>query len=605
MNLVAVYALIRMLWAFLPPSRLDVSQFEVHSLPGVPSSALPTSWAGQIPVPETEPGNSLFFWLFQAEDPAHDDNLIIWFNGGPGCSSLIGLLSGNGPFAFVGNSTELERNPHSWTQLGHVLYIDQPVGTGLSTASEPYPLSDNEGVTAYLYAWLQSFFTHFPQLRSKQIHLMGESYAGIYIPYLASAIVHHQASFPLHLRSISLGDATFGNSVAMSTIPTVAYMRSQQSRLQIPPEILDAFIEGDSICRFDQVLHQAAQYPPKGPIPIPEEAEDDNETPDQQQTCSSDTAAAAAMQPPLTTPEEILSSILNSTTCDGSCATFSTASRYLSTTAQNHHQCFDMYDITNNCTTLNPLPLLSSYFSRPDVQVALNLLPPSPSSPVSFQPSSSLSSSSSQASHLPSPANSRNSNPTTSETKKQSLPPSPSSSSSIPTTSRAQAYLPCNDTIRTLVLKDGQLPQPPADTILPDLITTHHIALHVYAGDSDFLLNHYGIELALQNMTWHGGQGFSRPFTGNYFHVDDAGFLRHTNHSSSLSSDTTCPADTSSCDDPLSPPPPPPVAAGLWTSSRGVTYHLFWGAGHAVFAKKPREMLAFVRDVVLDSAQWD
>ncbi|OJK03778.1 hypothetical protein ASPACDRAFT_21989 [Aspergillus aculeatus ATCC 16872] len=551
MNLVAVYALIRMLWAFLPPSRLDISQFEVHSLPDVPASSLPTSWAGRIPVPETEPGNSLFFWLFQAEDPAHDDNLIIWFNGGPGCSSLIGLLSGNGPFAFVGKSTELERNPHSWTQLGHVLYIDQPVGTGLSTASEPYPLSDNEGVTSYLYAWLQSFFAHFPQLKSKQIHLMGESYAGIYIPYLASAIVHHQASFPLHLRSISLGDATFGNSIAMSTIPTVAYMRSQQSRLRVPPEILDAFIEGDSICRFDQILHQAAQYPPEGPIPIPNDAEDDKETPDQQ-TCSSDTAAAAAaaaMQPPLITPEEILSSILNSTTCDGSCATFSTASRYLSTTAQNHHQCFDVYDITNNCTNLNPLPLLSSYFSRSDVQVALNLLPPSPSSPVSSQPSSS------QSSHLPSPAN----NPKT--------------------------YLPCNDTIRTLVLKDGQLPQPPADTILPDLITTHHIALHVYAGDSDFLLNHYGIELALQNMTWHGGQGFSRPFTGNYFHVDDAGFLH-----------------TSSCDDPLSPPS---VAAGLWTSSRGVTYHLFWGAGHAVFAKKPREMFAFVRDVVLDSSQLD
>ncbi|PYI34880.1 putative serine carboxypeptidase [Aspergillus indologenus CBS 114.80] len=538
MKLVAVYALIRMLWAFLPPRRPDISQFQVHSLPGVPSSSLPTSWAGRIPVPETEPGNSLFFWLFQAEDPAQDDNLIIWFNGGPGCSSLIGLLSGNGPFAFVGNSTELERNPHSWTQLGHVLYIDQPVGTGLSTASEPYPLSDNEGVTSYLYAWLRSFFARFPQLKSKQIHLMGESYAGIYIPYLASAIVQHRASFPLHLRSLSLGDATFGNSIAMSTIPTVAYMRSQQSRLQIPPEILDAFIEGDSTCGFDQVLHQAAQFPPKGPIPIPDDAEDDNDTPDQQ-TCSSDTAAAAALQPPLTTPEEILSSILNSTTCDGSCATFSTASRYLSTTAQNQHQCFDVYDITNNCTTLNPLPLLSSYFSRPDVQQS---------------PPRSSSSSSSSAFTIPTNASQPDPKP----------------------------YLPCNDTIRTLVLQDGQLPQPPADTILPDLITTHHIALHVYAGDSDFLLNHYGIELALQNMTWRGGRGFSRPFTGNYFHDDD----------------TTCPADTSSCDDPLSPP----GAAGLWTSSRGVTYHLFWGAGHAVFAKKPREMFAFVRDVVLDSA---
>ena len=58
-----------------PPS--NISQFEVHSLPDSPS--LPPSWAGQIPVPDVEEGNSLFFWLFQAEDPAYDDSLISKF----------------------------------------------------------------------------------------------------------------------------------------------------------------------------------------------------------------------------------------------------------------------------------------------------------------------------------------------------------------------------------------------------------------------------------------------------------------------------------------------------------------------------------------------
>ena len=55
-----------------PPS--NISQFEVHSLPNSPS--LPPSWAGRIPVPDVEESNSLFFWLFEAEDPAYDDNLI-------------------------------------------------------------------------------------------------------------------------------------------------------------------------------------------------------------------------------------------------------------------------------------------------------------------------------------------------------------------------------------------------------------------------------------------------------------------------------------------------------------------------------------------------
>lgn len=55
-------------------SQSKTAQFEVHGLPDSPS--LPTSWAGQLPVPGTEDGNALFFWLFQAEDPAYDDNLI-------------------------------------------------------------------------------------------------------------------------------------------------------------------------------------------------------------------------------------------------------------------------------------------------------------------------------------------------------------------------------------------------------------------------------------------------------------------------------------------------------------------------------------------------
>lgn len=81
MNIAALLSGLQALWA-APVSlatRVDqasssISQFEVHSLPGAPS--LPPSWAGRLPVPDVEEGNSMFFWLFQAEDSAYDDNLI-------------------------------------------------------------------------------------------------------------------------------------------------------------------------------------------------------------------------------------------------------------------------------------------------------------------------------------------------------------------------------------------------------------------------------------------------------------------------------------------------------------------------------------------------
>ena len=80
MNIAAIYSFIHSLWAvpiFLFPHALrvptNISQYEVHSLP---NTSLPLSWAGRLPVPETPPGNSLFFWLFGAEDPTYDENLI-------------------------------------------------------------------------------------------------------------------------------------------------------------------------------------------------------------------------------------------------------------------------------------------------------------------------------------------------------------------------------------------------------------------------------------------------------------------------------------------------------------------------------------------------
>lgn len=53
-------------------------RFRVKSLPDSPS--LPSNWAGQIPIPGTEDGNALFFWLFETEDKAYDDNLISMCN---------------------------------------------------------------------------------------------------------------------------------------------------------------------------------------------------------------------------------------------------------------------------------------------------------------------------------------------------------------------------------------------------------------------------------------------------------------------------------------------------------------------------------------------
>lgn len=56
------------------------------------------SYAGLLPISQAEDEDrQLYFWFFPSTNPDAGEELVIWFNGGPGCSSLSGLLTENGP----------------------------------------------------------------------------------------------------------------------------------------------------------------------------------------------------------------------------------------------------------------------------------------------------------------------------------------------------------------------------------------------------------------------------------------------------------------------------------------------------------------------------
>jgi carboxypeptidase D len=75
-----------------------------HTAYYVPSTGIPEvsfdvgeSYAGQIPVDLKKTGSKdpkFFYWFFPTVNPAGKDDVVIWFNGGPGCSSLEGIVIG-------------------------------------------------------------------------------------------------------------------------------------------------------------------------------------------------------------------------------------------------------------------------------------------------------------------------------------------------------------------------------------------------------------------------------------------------------------------------------------------------------------------------------
>ena len=127
----------------------------------------------------------LFYWLF----PNNSTNtLIIWLEGGPGCSFLSDVFMDNGPFR-INDQFQPSGYPYGWNLVGNLLYIDQPIGTGFSQ-SKQYRTSEVQ-IAKDLLGFFDSFFKKYPMFDGADIYFTGHSYAGHYIagalPYLLQA----------------------------------------------------------------------------------------------------------------------------------------------------------------------------------------------------------------------------------------------------------------------------------------------------------------------------------------------------------------------------------------------------------------------------------
>ncbi|XP_061362710.1 serine carboxypeptidase-like 34 [Gastrolobium bilobum] len=162
----------------------------VHGLPGQPPVKF-NQYAGYITVNETH-GRALFYWFFESTDKPKEKPLLLWLNGGPGCSSIgYGEAEELGPF-FPQNSSQpkLKLNPYSWNKAVNLLFLESPVGVGFSYTNTSNDISElGDTVTARdSYTFIIKWLSRFPQFRSQEFYIAGESYAGHYVPQLSELI---------------------------------------------------------------------------------------------------------------------------------------------------------------------------------------------------------------------------------------------------------------------------------------------------------------------------------------------------------------------------------------------------------------------------------
>ncbi|KAH9848633.1 alpha/beta-hydrolase [Lenzites betulinus] len=248
------------------------SFFEVkESLQGIPTG-LPRSFAGNIPVNRAgHPNNTLFFWGFEREGangtltaPAQADSTepwILWIQGGPGSSGMLGLSTENGPIHVLSNGSWV-KNPYSWNVLADTIWIDQPVGTGFSTADTKGYVADEDQMAEDFLGFLTNLVRVFPSLAARPLYLTGESYAGTYIPYIVKHLFA-QLSPPVTLRKIAIGDGSLGSLATIRDLPVINIIETYPAIIGYDQDVFDYFKQQHHLCGFDLNL----TYPQVGTFP--------------------------------------------------------------------------------------------------------------------------------------------------------------------------------------------------------------------------------------------------------------------------------------------------------------------------------------------------
>ena len=208
---------------------------EITELPG---------WAGALPsrmysgyidaTPPGEPANSLHmhYTFWESEGNPATDPLLVWSNGGPGAGSEFGAFTELGPMLLYDDSLKtkefnttgiptLFRNPKAWTQVASLLIYDAPPPVGYSychddPAGDGYSCGDWDDFRTVrsVHTFLENWMKAFPAFATSDLHLSGESYAGVYIPMLARQILEDPRSpTASRLKGMLIGDGCAGTEV--------------------------------------------------------------------------------------------------------------------------------------------------------------------------------------------------------------------------------------------------------------------------------------------------------------------------------------------------------------------------------------------------------
>ena len=190
----------------LPTAQAAPAEDLVTSLPGVEGNLATKMYSGYLDVSSED---HVHYVLMESESDPASDPLVLWLNGGPGASSLMGAMTELGPYIIASNTT-VSYNPYAWTQSANVLFLESPTGVGFSyceAMTSGHPCVHNDTSTAALnIGALFGFMDKFPEYFDRDFMIWGESYAGVFIPTLSDLVYENRDLLGLNFLGFAVGD---------------------------------------------------------------------------------------------------------------------------------------------------------------------------------------------------------------------------------------------------------------------------------------------------------------------------------------------------------------------------------------------------------------
>jgi len=187
----------------LPPNA--AAGDKITSLPGLSKMPDFEMYSGYLDVTNTK---KLHYWFVQSQNDPKNDPVVVWLNGGPGCSSMEGFFAEHGPLHLNDDDT-ISMNPYAWNMNANMIYLEAPIGVGFSKGSPEDMKTINDDTTSSDNRdALKNFFTKFPEYLNNGLYISGESYAGIYVPTLIAKIVDDNMLRP-HFKGAAIGNGLY------------------------------------------------------------------------------------------------------------------------------------------------------------------------------------------------------------------------------------------------------------------------------------------------------------------------------------------------------------------------------------------------------------